>query len=180
MTDSSKHFKVLNMHAVFPGLITICSLLPLFYSGCLLMDPTPKSVITGIVVLVLTVIVVLYIYFRCKAVIDYDGKMVRVRALFRKYDIDLEKVKRIEYSLHSGLYRYSNYCIKMEFFFSDGNEAGSDSEVIFDTTRRIDLNKLIQGDHSDLPIMQMYDDIVSRYPEMDARKAEDPNRLIGD
>ena len=170
MSDSAKHFKVMNIHAVFPGLITLCTLMLLLYVGAVFMEPNTKAVITGIVVLALLIMFLVFIYFRSRAVVDYDGKIIKVRAVFRKYDIDLSKVSRIEYSLHSGFRRYSNYCIKMEFFYSDDQ---SDSDVIYDTTGRIDLNKLIQGDHTDLPIMQMHDDIISRYPEMSAKKSDD-------
>ena len=170
MTDSSKRFRVYNIHAVFPGLITVCTLVLLIYVGALFMKPDAQSVIRGCIVLAFIAMTLAYFFLRCRAVVDYDGKVIRVRALLRKYEIDLEKVSRIEYSLHSGFQRYSNYCIKMEFFYSDDQ---SDSDVIYDTTGRIDLNKLIQGDHTDLPIMQMYDDIISRYPEMNAKKSDD-------
>ena len=170
MTDSSKRFRVSNIHAVFPGLITVCTLMLLIYVGALFMSPDVKSVITGVIVLAFVAMTLAYFFLRCRAVVDYDGKVIRVRALLRKYEINLEKVSRIEYSLHSGFQRYSNYCIKMEFFYSGES---SDSEVIYDTTGRIDINKLIQGDHTDLPIMQMYDDIILRYPEMNAKKSDD-------
>ena len=163
-------FKVFNIHAVLPGFITFCTVMLMIYAGALFMSPDTKSVVTGCIVLAFVVMTLVYVFLRCRAVVDYDGKVIRVRALLRKYEIDLEKVTRIEYSLHSGFLRYSNYCIKMEFFCSEDT---SDSEVIYDTTGRIDLNKLVQGDHTDLPIMQMYDDIISRYPEMSAKKSDD-------
>ena len=178
MSDSAKHFKVMNIHAVFPGLITLCTLMLLLYVGAVFMEPNTKAVITGIVVLVLLIMFLVFIYFRSRAVVDYDGKIIKVRAVFRKYDIDLSKVSRIEYSLHSGLRRYSNYCIKMEFFYVDDDNQECGSDVIFDTTVRIDINRLIQGDHTNLPIMQMYDDIILNYPYMKAKFSDDSEHFI--
>ena len=73
MTGSSKRFRVYNIHAVFPGLITVCAVMLLLYAGALFMSPDAKSVITGCIVLALVVMTLLYFFMRCRAMVDYDG-----------------------------------------------------------------------------------------------------------
>ena len=183
MSRSVNHFKISNMPDSYTTTLVFISIIVFLVGGigAVYSLITAFEIPDAIVAILVLIIVILgfgtpfLVGAGLAAEIDYDGKHIRIDSFFKKQEIDLEHVKSITYRHESGSGRYRVDGIMMEFtLYGDSEDPGAVEETVslYDSLRgdeeRTDIDKLIKGDHSDFPLLMMYDDIIGRYPDKKA------------
>jgi len=183
MNEARKPFKISNMPDSYTSFLIFVSVLIFICGGGLtlcslgLSASIPDALI-GILAIVLIILgfgLPFMIGAGMKAEITYDGKHIKVNSVLKKQEIDLEHVKSIRYWHEPGSGRHRVDGITMEFTFYKGEDDEEKTIELYDTLGsgdddRTDIDKLIKGDHSDFPLLLLYDDIIEMYPD---KKAEE-------
>ena len=102
--------------------------------------------------------------------VDYDGNVIRLKSFYSKKEIDLSKVKYVSYEYVKGYGRYAVDTIRIDFIPFETKGDASVPESLHETVTREIVDGLMKGNYSKFPLMQMYQDIIERYPE---KKAEE-------
>ncbi len=99
------------------------------------------------------------------AEVEYDGSTIKLKSFFGKKEIDLSKVKTVSYEYVKGYGRgaFDTICLTLQYFETSG-DSGNEEKLHNEITGE-ETDKMIKGDFSDYPLLQMYEDIIARYPE---------------
>ena len=102
--------------------------------------------------------------------VEYDGLTIKLSSKYGKNEIDLSTVKSVSYEFIKGVGRgsFDTICVTFTFFEQEGVE--KTPVDLHQTADGEKLDKVLKGDRSSFPLLQMYDDIIARYPE---KKAEE-------
>ncbi len=97
--------------------------------------------------------------------VDYDGSVIRLKNFYGKKEIDLSKVKTVSYEFVKGYGRgaFDTICLTLQYF--ETSEDSGNEEKLHNVITGEETDKMIKGDFSDYPLLQMYEDIIARYPE---------------
>lgn len=183
MNEAIKKFKISNMPDSYTAFLISGSIVVFIVGGGLLLSGAaisgslPEALI-GILAIVLIILgfgMPFLVSAGMKAEITYDGKHIKVNSVLKKQEIDLEHVKSITYWHEPGSGRHRVDGITVEFTFYKGEDDEEKTIELYDTLGsgdddRTDIDKLIKGDHSDFPLLLLYDDIIEMYPD---KKAEE-------
>ncbi|MBQ8982667.1 MAG: hypothetical protein IJ079_03685 [Lachnospiraceae bacterium] len=169
MSSMERQFKITNIHPAFNGVIWFASFLIFFgILAPVLVTTIHSKTVTNVTMLILgilTIVIPILLFAVIRTDVYYDGRYIRLRSFFRKNQIDLQKVKTIDYRLDRGISRNHKYCIRLEFVFQDGIEGEAHTVILQDSAYIDEMDKLIKGDHTDYPLLQLFDDIVVLYPD---------------
>jgi hypothetical protein len=162
-------FKISNVPAGIDSFIWFGSvMLFLVVGGAILGSIIPKGISVGAgfaVLVILAFTAPFLLYYALKTEVEFDGKFIRLKSLFKKWEIDLQKVEKAVYELETYPSRSGSQSIVLTFRYYGNTEGYNETEVLYDTVSREDLPKLVKGDHSDCPLLLLYDEIIGMYPE---------------
>jgi hypothetical protein len=183
MNEAIKKFKISNMPDSYTAFLIPGSIMVFIVGGGLTLCSLGLSayipdVLIGWIAFILIILGFGTPFLICagmKAEITYDGKHIKVNSVLKKQEIDLEHVKSITYWHEPGSGRHRVDGITVEFTFYKGEDDEEKTIELYDTLGsgdddRTDIDKLIKGDHSDFPLLLLYDDIIEMYPD---KKAEE-------
>ena len=183
MTDHKLNFKISNIPDSFTGFLIFVSVLFFICGGGLILSGAISGLPDwsfGIIFLLLLTLAFgtpFLITAGMKTTVDYDGKHVKLKSFFSKSEISLEHVKSVRYWHERGTGRSPVDSIVLEFVFFEKPDEPDDSVTLYADLRNNDfendLDKLIKGDHSSFPLLQMYDDIIELYPDKKCDSEED-------
>lgn len=183
MNEAIKKFKISNMPDSYTAFLLPVSIMVFIVGGGLTLcslgfSASIPDVLIGWIAFILIILgfgTPVLIGAGMKAEITYDGKHIKVNSVLKKQEIDLEHVKSINYWHEPGSGRHRVDGITVEFTFYKGEDDEEKTIELYDTLGsgdddRTDIDKLIKGDHSDFPLLLLYDDIIEMYPD---KKAEE-------
>ena len=183
MNDAIRKFKISNMPDTYMTYLIPFSVMVFIVGGGLLLGGAASSGSLPEALIGILAIILIFLGFGMpflvsagmKAEIEYDGKHIKVNSVLKKQEIDLEHVKSITYWHEPGSGRHRVDGITVEFTFYKGEDDEEKTIELYDTLGsgdddRTDIDKLIKGDHSDFPLLLLYDDIIEMYPD---KKAEE-------
>ena len=183
MNEAIKKFKISNMPDAYKTFLIPGSIMVFIVGGGLTLyslgfSASIPDVLIGWIAFILIILGFGTPFLICagmKAEITYDGKHIKVNSVLKKQEIDLEHVKSITYWHEPGSGRHRVDGITVEFTFYKGEDDEEKTIELYDTLGsgdddRTDIDKLIKGDHSDFPLLLLYDDIIEMYPD---KKAEE-------
>ena len=107
--------------------------------------------------------------------VDYDGNVIKLKNFYGKKEIDLAKVKSVSFDYVKGYGRGATDNIRLEFIPYETNGDASFPETLYETITGELFNMIMKGDYSKFPLMQMYEDIINRYPEKNAKEKTEEN-----
>ena len=119
----------------------------------------------GLLIIFLGVVAGVLILKGRNAEVEYDGSTIKLKSFFGKKEIDLSKVKTVSYEYVKGYGRgaFDTICLTLQYFETSG-DSGNEEKLHNEITGE-ETDKMIKGDFSDYPLLQMYEDIIARYPE---------------
>ena len=119
----------------------------------------------GLLLIFLGVVAGVLILKGRNAEVEYDGSTIKLKSFFGKKEIDLSKVKTVSYEYVKGYGRgaFDTICLTLQYFETSG-DSGNEEKLHNEITGE-EMDKMIKGDFSDYPLLQMYEDIIARYPE---------------
>lgn len=125
-----------------------------------------STAITVIMIIcgILMIAIPLFIFWGLKTDVDYDGKYIRLKSFFKKKEIDLQKVKSVEYQ-HEGKRKSAYFSIRLKFVYYEDEDGYCDTDVLNEDISNDELDGLIKGDHSCSNLLLMYDNIIELYPD---------------
>lgn len=185
MNEAIKKFKISNMPDSYTTFLIPVSIMVFIVGGGLTLcslgfSASIPDVLIGWIAFILIILgfgTPSLIGAGMKAEITYDGKHIKVNSVLKKQEIDLEHVKSIKYWHEPGSGRHRVDGITMEFTFYKGEDDEEKTIELYDSLGtgdddRTDIDKLIKGDHSDFPLLLLYDDIIEMYPDKKAEEEE--------
>ena len=162
-------FKITNSSNGLAPVILIASVLlgAIIYAGFLnLFEGRPGfEMFFGLLVIPLAVIAGLLILSGRQAEVEYDGDTIKLKTFYGKKEIDLSKIQTVSYEFIRGYGRgsYDTICLTLTYF--ESGEETPRSENLYDMATSGIVDNLIKGDYTGFPLLQMYKDIVRKYPE---------------
>ena len=104
-----------------------------------------------------------------KMTVDYDGKYVRTKNLFGKGEVNLDHIETVSYHFENAGYKDTGgyIFVELEPFKTYEDE---DITTLLDHVSNDQMDDLIKGDHSEVALLMMYDDIIARYPDKAEKK----------
>ena len=162
-------FKITNTSNLFASVIMIASVFFGFflYMGFinLFEGRTALDMLFGLLIIPLGIIAGLLILNGRNAEVEYDGYTIKLKSFFGKKEIDLSKIQTVSYEFIRGYGRgsYDTICLTLTYY--DSGEGTPDSENLYDMATSGIVDNLIKGDYTGFPLLQMYKDIVRKYPE---------------
>ena len=157
--NNTRHIYVIgNYSAIIPAIYFIVVLL------CKWFFPEHFATLFYILLIIMAAYGIPYfILVRTMYDVDYDGLKVRYKTFSGEKTIDLMKVKSVKYGLKKGFQmRGKRNYIYLEFESSGNSEKPI---ILYDYVPEKDIEKRMNGDHTEYPLLLMYDDIVSKYPD---------------
>jgi len=184
MSDHKLDFKISNIPDSFSGFLIFISVLLFICGGGVLLASSysvlPEWTLGPFVLLILVLGFgsPFMVMAGMKTNVSYDGKHVKLKSFFNKSEINLEHVKSVRYWHERGTGRSPVDNIVLEFtLFPQPEEKEEEIVTLYTDLSRndseSDLDKLIKGDHSSVPLLQLYDDIVELYPDKKGEDKED-------
>ena len=162
-------FKITNSSNGLASVILIASVLlgAIIYAGFLNLfeGRTALDILFGLLIIPLGIIAGLLILNGRNAEVEYDGYTIKLKSFFGKKEIDLSKIQTVSYEFIRGYGRgsYDTICLTLTYY--DSGEGTPDSENLYDMATSGIVDNLIKGDSTGFPLIQLYRDIVRRYPE---------------
>lgn len=122
----------------------------------------------GLLIIFLGVVAGVLILKGRNAEVEYDGSTIKLKSFFGKKEIDLSKVKTVSYEFVKGYGRvaFDTICLTLQYIETSGDSGNE--EKLHNVITGEETDKMIKGDFSDYPLLQMYEDIIARYPEKKA------------
>ena len=119
----------------------------------------------GLLIIFLGVVAGVLILKGRNAEVEYDGSTIKLKSFFGKKEIDLSKVKTVSYEYVKGYGRgaFDTICLTLQYIETSGDSGNE--EKLHNVITGAETDKMIKGDFSDYPLLQMYEDIIARYPE---------------
>ncbi len=119
----------------------------------------------GLLLIFLGVVAGVLILKGRNAEVEYDGSTIKLKSFFGKKEIDLSKVKTVSYEFVKGYGRgaFDTICLTLQYIETSGDSGNE--EKLHNVITGEETDKMIKGDFSDYPLLQMYEDIIARYPE---------------
>ena len=106
--------------------------------------------------------------------VDYDGSVIRLKNFYGKKEIDLSKVKAVSYEYVRGHGRGAIDTIRFDFIPFETTGDASIPQSLNETVTGEKVDMIMKGNYSKFPLLQMYQDIIERYPE---KKTESENEV---
>ncbi|MBP5553968.1 MAG: hypothetical protein J6X94_03750 [Lachnospiraceae bacterium] len=162
-------FKISNTSNAFASVIMISSfllgaVLSLAYVGRFESSAGPE-VMFGFIFIFLGIVVGMIILYGRNADVEYDGYTIKLKSFFGKKEIDLSKIKTVSYEYVKGYGRGAYDTICVTFVYSGESDDLAKYDSLHDTVNSGNVDNIFKGDYTGFPLMQMYEDIVRRYPE---------------
>ena len=122
----------------------------------------------GFLILLLGVVAGVLILRGRNTEVNYDGFTIRLKSVFGKKEIDLSKVKSVSYEYLKGYGRgaYDTICVSLNYY--EQTDGVDNHDDLHDIVTRDKVDLIFKGNYSNFPLMQMYEDIIRRYPEKKA------------
>lgn len=119
----------------------------------------------GLLLIFLGVVAGVLILKGRNAEVEYDGSTIKLKSFFGKKEIDLSNVKTVSYEYVKGYGRgaFDTICLTLQYIETSGDSGNE--EKLHNVITGEETDKMIKGDFSDYPLLQMYEDIIARYPE---------------
>ena len=95
--------------------------------------------------------------------LEYDGLYIRYKSSSGDKTIDLMKIRSIKYGFEKGYpTRGRRSYIYLEFV---GYDTSENPVRLYDRVYGREIDRLMSGEHSGYPLLLMYDDIITKYPD---------------
>ncbi len=95
--------------------------------------------------------------------LEYDGLSIRYKSSSGDKTIDLMKVRSVKYGAERGYpTRGRRSYIYLEFV---GYDTSENTVRLYDRVYEREIDRLMSGEHSGYPLLLMYDDIITKYPD---------------
>lgn len=95
--------------------------------------------------------------------VDYDGMCIRYKTSSGEKVIELTKVKSVKYGVIEGYpFRGKRSYIYLEF---ENINSGEKPVRLYDYVPDKEMEKVMNGFYSGYPLLLMYDDIITKYPD---------------
>ena len=162
-------FKISNTSDVFAAVIMVLSVGLAVLVGMAINNNSDmleaNGGMLGLLIIFLGVVAGVLILKGRNAEVEYDGSTIKLKSFFGKKEIDLSKVKTVSYEFVKGYGRgaFDTICLTLQYFETSG-DSGNEEKLHNEITGE-ETDKMIKGDFSDYPLLQMYEDIIARYPE---------------
>lgn len=162
-------FKISNTSDVFAAVIMVLSVGLAVLVGMAINNNSDmleaNGGMLGLLLIFLGVVAGVLILKGRNAEVEYDGSTIKLKSFFGKKEIDLSKVKTVSYEFVKGYGRvaFDTICLTLQYFETSG-DSGNEEKLHNEITGE-ETDKMIKGDFSDYPLLQMYEDIIARYPE---------------
>ena len=124
----------------------------------------PWEVLLGLLILAIGFVIPLGLARLAKTEVQFDGMYISHRCPIRNIKIDLQKVKSVDYR-YENVYKSIYDAVCIDFLFYDESTI-----TLTDSVPKEYAEDLIKGDHSEVPLLLMYDDIISTYPDKAVRQ----------
>ncbi len=170
-------FKISNTSDVFEAVIMVLSVGLAVLVGMAINNNSDmleaNGGMLGLLLIFLGVVAGVLILKGRNAEVEYDGSTIKLKSFFGKKEIDLSKVKTVSYEFVKGYGRvaFDTICLTLQYFETSG-DSGNEEKLHNEITGE-ETDKMIKGDFSDYPLLQMYEDIIARYPEKKAPEKQD-------
>lgn len=170
-------FKISNTSDVFAAVIMVLSVGLAVLVGMAINNNSDmleaNGGMLGLLLIFLGVVAGVLILKGRNAEVEYDGSTIKLKSFFGKKEIDLSKVKTVSYEFVKGYGRvaFDTICLTLQYFETSG-DSGNEEKLHNEITGE-ETDKMIKGDFSDYPLLQMYEDIIARYPEKKAPEKQD-------
>ena len=162
-------FKISNTSDVFAAVIMVLSVGLAVLVGMAINNNSDmleaNGGMLGLLIIFLGVVAGVLILKGRNAEVEYDGSTIKLKSFFGKKEIDLSKVKTVSYEFVKGYGRgaFDTICLTLQYIETSG-DSGNEEKLHNEITGE-ETDKMIKGDFSDYPLLQMYEDIIARYPE---------------
>ncbi len=162
-------FKISNTSDVFAAVIMVLSVGLAVLVGMAINNNSDmleaNGGVLGMLLIFLGVVAGVLIPKARNAEVEYDGSTIKLKSFFGKKEIDLSKVKTVSYEFVKGYGRgaFDTICLTLQYF--ETSEDSGNEEKLHNVITGEETDKMIKGDFSDYPLLQMYEDIIARYPE---------------
>lgn len=162
-------FKISNTSDVFAAVIMILSVGLAVLVGMAINNNSDmleaNGGMLGLLIIFLGVVAGVLILKGRNAEVEYDGSTIKLKSFFGKKEIDLSKVKTVSYEFVKGYGRvaFDTICLTLQYIETSGDSGNE--EKLHNVITGEETDKMIKGDFSDYPLLQMYEDIIARYPE---------------
>ena len=164
-------FKIWNNFRLLPFAPYICIALSAFAFAVLLAkDPTSMGNVFAAISFLLAFAIPLLIILAARTEIVFDGERVLAKTVFGKREIILSEVQQVDYIFHEGT-RSSKSFIELKFIYSVDPSEDNNHISLFDTVN-VSADSLIKGEYPDVNLLLLYYEIVERYPDKKAKKAD--------
>ena len=164
-------FKIWNSFRLLPFAPYICIALSAFAFAVLLAkEPTNMGNVFAAILFILAFAIPLLIILAARTEIDFDGDRVLAKTVFGKREIILNEVQQVDYIFHEGT-RSSKSFIELQFFYTVDSSEENNHISLFDTVN-VSADSLIKGEYSEVNLLLLYYEIIARYPDKKAKKAE--------
>ena len=165
-------FKISNTSDVFAAVIMVLSVGLAVLVGMAINNNSDmleaNGGMLGLLIIFLGVVAGVLILKGRNAEVEYDGSTIKLKSFFGKKEIDLSKVKTVSYEYVKGYGRgaFDTICLTLQYIETSGDSGNE--EKLHNVITGEETDKMIKGDFSDCPLIQMYEDIIARYPEKKA------------
>lgn len=162
-------FKISNTSDVFAAVIMVLSVGLAVLVGMAINNNSDmleaNGGMLGLLIISLGVVAGVLILKGRNAEVEYDGSTIKLKSFFGKKEIDLSKVKTVSYEFVKGYGRvaFDTICLTLQYIETSGDSGNE--EKLHNVITGEETDKMIKGDFSDYPLLQMYEDIIARYPE---------------
>ena len=170
-------FKISNTSDVFAAVIMVLSVGLAVLVGMAINNNSDmleaNGGMLGLLIIFLGVVAGVLIVKGRNAEVEYDGSTIKLKSFFGKKEIDLSKVKTVSYEFVKGYGRvaFDTICLTLQYIETSGDSGNE--EKLHNVITGEETDKMIKGDFSDYPLLQMYEDIIARYPEKKAPEKQD-------
>ena len=154
---------VIMISSVIVGVIISLTFIQQFESS------SGPEVLFGFVFILLAMVAGYLIMYGRTAEVEYDGYTIKLKSFFGKKEIDLSKIETVSYEYVKGYGRGAFDTICLTLTYSGSGDVPANYESLHDTVTGGNVDSIFKGDYTGFPLMQMYKDIVRRYPEKERK-----------
>ena len=150
-------------------------------AGIYLLYPTNKETdvyvvlakIIGGILLTATIVVPVFLILWVKNEIFFDGKIIMMKNVFRAKTININDIKKVDYDIHVYVGRGGGSWFELMLYPNDTPEGDYDYISLYSSADHNAFSDITKGDHSNIDLLLLYDDIIARYPEKKKEKEEE-------
>ena len=166
-----REFKIWNSFWLLP-FIPIIFLLLCSCAISLLLSQNPSIIgnVFATFLFILAFAIPIFIILAARTEINYDGERILAKTFFGKREIILNDVQLVDFVYHEGT-RSSKSYIELKLIYK-AEPSEEDNHISLFDPLNISADMLIKGEYSEVNLLLLYRDIITRYPDKKVENAK--------